>query len=231
MEKLGGVLVPVFCRGRQPADGCLHILGHIFTVKVELSQLVFREVVAQGGCGLEEPDRLFHIQIALLGQPDLPRQVCGIGVVLFCGALQMIERLPHILRNCFALIEQLAQGIFRRCSAFFRRHGQVSDSLGDILRHCTALQIGFAQYVGGVLMSVFYRPVQQRFSPRQILRRIFTKQQGFPQQVFRRRIFLLYRFFQPYQGIGRVLRNHLTRKKQPPQRILSVVMPFLRSGK
>lgn len=113
----------------------------------------------------------------------------------------------------------------------FRRHGQVSDSLGDILRHCTALQIGFAQYVGGVLMSVFYRPVQQRFSPRQILRRIFTKQQGFPRQVFRRRIFLLYRFFQPYQGIGRVLRNHLTRKKQPPQRILSVVMPFLRSGK
>ena len=38
-----------------------------------------------------------------------------------------------VMRPFGEVVEQLAQGIFRRCSAFFRRHGQVSDSLGDNL--------------------------------------------------------------------------------------------------
>ena len=133
VQELLGILIAMLRCGGQISDGFFIIPFDLFSVEINLSELVFCIVVSvlRGNFEVTDcPKDIFDISIR---QPNLSGKIGGIGILLYGGSFQVLYCTRDILRYQLAVIEELSHLILCGVKSFFSRVGKKSDCLGDIL--------------------------------------------------------------------------------------------------
>ena len=104
MQKLLGVGVPVLCGSGQVGNGFLIIPLDLFAIEIDFPELVFRIVISIFGGYLEVSDRPENIFYLGFGEANLSGKICGVGILLSGGSLQIINCAGNVLLNHLATV-------------------------------------------------------------------------------------------------------------------------------
>lgn len=94
MQELLGILIAMLCGRGQIGDGFLIIPLDLFSVEINLSELVFRIVVTVLRCNLEVTDCPKDILDFCIRQPDFSCKIGGIRMVPLSSAFAYMVSAP-----------------------------------------------------------------------------------------------------------------------------------------
>ena len=104
VQELLGILIAMLRCGGQIGDSFFIIPLDLFSVEINLSELVFRIVVSVlcGNLGVTDcPKNILEFRFR---ESELSGKICGIGILLFGGSLQILYCTRDILRDNLATI-------------------------------------------------------------------------------------------------------------------------------
>ena len=104
VQELLGILIAMLHCGGQIGDGFFIIPLDLFPVEINLSELVFRIVVSVLCGNFEVTDCPKNILEFRFRESKLSGKICGIGILLFGGSLQILYCTRDILRDNLATI-------------------------------------------------------------------------------------------------------------------------------
>lgn len=104
VQKLLGVGISML-RGRgQVGNGFCIIPLDLFAIEIDFPELVLCIVISILGGYLEVSDRPKDIFYLGFGEANLSGEICGVGILLSGGSLQIINRAGNVLLNDLAMV-------------------------------------------------------------------------------------------------------------------------------